>query len=359
MVSLWRRAAGHCHNFCHHNSYHWRLYLYLQFFGSVVAAKHHRFLYPHCGAAFPVLSGALLLRPDKVEPIKHYYQKRLNKILIPFLFWSFFYYAVVIGFQFGKYPPTDFFFKLLQGNIFYHFPFMYYLIGIYLAIPVLRVYIRAAKQEELKLFLVIWFLSELVLTILPAVGIPVSPLLFQLSGYLGYPILGYYAVKYADFSKAKALIFAGCWLFTVLATQYLSDKNQALNALFFEYLSPNVILMTYIAFTWIHKHDWRKSILFRGVLGKFSFLTSKISFTVYFIHPIILRYLTKYPPPYLRQWILDPIPGLLILCMQTFFISWLFSYLIVSIPEWIARKAHQMANHPAAQSRESEYHGQD
>jgi surface polysaccharide O-acyltransferase-like enzyme len=293
---------------------------------------------------FLCLSGALLLRTDKEEPIKTFYQKRLHKILIPFLFWSLFYYAISIGFQFNNFPATDFIVKLFQGNIFYHFPFMYYLIGIYLAIPVIRVYTRSAKKEDLEAFLTIWFISEFLLTILPVIGISISPMLFQLAGYIGYPILGYYAKEYAHDSKQKMFLFTGCWIFTVLATYYLSDKSQMLNSTFYEYLAPNVILMTYVAFTWISNHNWTNSILFRGFLGKISLLTSKISFTVYFIHPIILRYLSKYPPHTLEKIISNPVTGLLILSIQTFFISWVFSYLIVSIPELILKKICQTNN---------------
>lgn len=229
-----------------------------------------------------------------------------------------------------------------------------------MAIPVVRVFIRSAKKEELGLFLCIWFLSELFLTILPAAGISISPLLFQLTGYIGYPILGYYIAEYSHDSKWKAVLFGISWIFTVLATHILSDRSQTLNSTFYEYLTPNVILMTYGAFTWITNYNWENSIIFRGFIGKFSLLTSKISFTVYFIHPIILCYLFANPPHIFRTLVSNPLTGVLILSTLTFFISWIFSYLIDTIPGLILKTVHQTVQNASTQyHKKNEFRGYD
>jgi len=44
-----------------------------------------------CVPTFVMISGALLLDPDKQEDLKTFYAKRLSRILIPILFWSAFF----------------------------------------------------------------------------------------------------------------------------------------------------------------------------------------------------------------------------------------------------------------------------
>lgn len=40
---------------------------------------------------FVMLSGALLLHPNKQESLSVFYKKRLSRILVPLIFWSLFY----------------------------------------------------------------------------------------------------------------------------------------------------------------------------------------------------------------------------------------------------------------------------
>ena len=83
---------------------------------------------------FVLVSGALLLQPSKIEPVKVFLKKRLNRIVLPLLFWSIIYFmyryfvlnealtltSIVHGFETGAY---------------YHFWFMYMIFGIYLITP--------------------------------------------------------------------------------------------------------------------------------------------------------------------------------------------------------------------------------
>lgn len=44
-----------------------------------------------CIPVFVMISGALLLSPDKTESMETFYRKRVSKIFIPILFWSMLY----------------------------------------------------------------------------------------------------------------------------------------------------------------------------------------------------------------------------------------------------------------------------
>lgn len=44
-----------------------------------------------CVPVFVMISGALLLSPEKAEPLGLFYKKRASRILFPLVFWSLFY----------------------------------------------------------------------------------------------------------------------------------------------------------------------------------------------------------------------------------------------------------------------------
>jgi len=62
-----------------------------------------------CVPIFILLSGALLLDPERSDTLGGFYRRRLGRIGIPFLFWCAFYLAyrkVVLGTAFAQYRPA-------------------------------------------------------------------------------------------------------------------------------------------------------------------------------------------------------------------------------------------------------------
>ena len=98
-----------------------------------------------CVPLFVMLSGALLLQPAKLdEPIRVFLKKRLSRIGLAFGFWSMVYLAW--GFYVTNVPVT--LSNVVQGIVkdlftgaWYHFWFIYLIVGLYLITPILRVII--------------------------------------------------------------------------------------------------------------------------------------------------------------------------------------------------------------------------
>ena len=59
---------------------------------------------------FVMISGALLLRPSKSESMKVFFKKRLNRMVLPFLFWSTIYFMYRFFIQItGTQPDCKYF----------------------------------------------------------------------------------------------------------------------------------------------------------------------------------------------------------------------------------------------------------
>lgn len=155
---------------------------------------------------FFMLSGALLL-PIKMDT-RTFFKKRFLKIAIPLLFWTVLYLLLLSAFR-GQ-PVT---WKTLmsipfsaQGNP--TFWFLYTLLGLYLIAPILSRWVQKASCREIELFLIIWGISLCfpLLTQIVDVNSSETGILYYLSGYVGYFVLGYYLITYPDRISFKWLI---------------------------------------------------------------------------------------------------------------------------------------------------------
>jgi surface polysaccharide O-acyltransferase-like enzyme len=145
---------------------------------------------------FVMLTGALLLQPEKVdEPIGVFFKKRLNRIALPFLFWTAAYFAWRY-FVNGETLSAN---SILQGVLtgsYNHLWYLYLLVGLYLITPVARVLMAYAKLKTLKLFLILWFLGTAIASLLRLFGAySLNGNVFLVTGWVGYFILGAYALK--------------------------------------------------------------------------------------------------------------------------------------------------------------------
>jgi surface polysaccharide O-acyltransferase-like enzyme len=144
---------------------------------------------------FVMLSGALLLKPDRDVTLTELFRKRLPKLLIPLVVWSIIYEA----FQFctdkgyGKFDLLLALKNFYQGPLVFHFWFLYMMVGMYLAYPILNAFIRAASRSVVQYFIVVWFVANGVCAIIgTSTGTNIAVELDFFTGYIGYFILGYY-----------------------------------------------------------------------------------------------------------------------------------------------------------------------
>jgi surface polysaccharide O-acyltransferase-like enzyme len=151
-----------------------------------------------CVPMFVMLTGALLLRPEKTdEPLRVFFRKRWMRIGIPSIFWGIIYFIWQFTVR-GQPVSADYIFKGVLTGPYYHFWFLYVLVGLYLLTPLLRVIVNYAKWSVIKYFLVLWFVGTALAPLFALYGDLSSPVLwfqqslFLLTGLIGYYILGPY-----------------------------------------------------------------------------------------------------------------------------------------------------------------------
>jgi surface polysaccharide O-acyltransferase-like enzyme len=199
---------------------------------------------------FVMITGALLLHRD--YELGDFLKKRIGRILLPFLFWSIVYivykwYDTDITFGSNAWANTLQILQLLRDGSFYHLWYVYMLIGLYLLIPVLSKFVRAASQKELLYFLLLWFVAILIgRPYFTQFGSQIG--LEYFTGYAGYLVLGHY-LAYTQISIKNPclwlwLLFGIVLVLIVLGTYLFSDHYQTLSTLMYEPIGPAVVLLS-------------------------------------------------------------------------------------------------------------------
>lgn len=149
---------------------------------------------------FVFVSGALLLSRAP-EPLKFFYKKRLNRLLVPFLLFASLMY--VVSLFTGQYDWWNgdvktallrFIPSLLENKINILHWFVHMLLVIYLLTPFLQRALSSLSQREIEGILLVWLVGMLLRQYYPVLN-----MLAYTTGlwkYLGVYIAGYYVTQY-------------------------------------------------------------------------------------------------------------------------------------------------------------------
>ena len=269
-----------------------------------------------CVPLFVMLTGVLSL-PVK-SSMESFYQKRIPRVLFPFLIWSVLYYltpwftgllgldnSIVI--KLFSWAETDsqalsdglvnvaripYAFSFIACHMWY----IYMLIGLYLYLPIFSAWVERATRHQKEIILGLWALS----TFLPYFTEYISKyafgtcewnsfgLFYYFAGFNGYMLLGHYIQHYVNWSWTKTLsvalplLLAG-FLITYNGYSYimnLPDKTPEQVELFWTYNTPNVAMMTLACFLLVY----RIRIIADSRLAKWLAHLTTCGFGVYMIH---------------------------------------------------------------------------
>ena len=242
-----------------------------------------------CVPLFVMLTGVLSL-PVKGS-MESFYQKRIPRVLFPFLIWSVLYYmtpwftgllgldsSVVIKLfswaESDSQSLADGLDKVIRipyafNFIACHMWYIYMLIGLYLYLPIFSAWVERATKRQKEIVLGLWALS----TFLPYFTEYVSKyafgtcewnsfgLFYYFAGFNGYMLLGHYIQQYVNWSWRKTLsvslplLIVG-FLITYNGYTYimeLPDKTPEQVELFWTYNTPNVAMMTIACFLLVYR----------------------------------------------------------------------------------------------------------
>jgi surface polysaccharide O-acyltransferase-like enzyme len=278
-----------------------------------------------CVPIFLMISGVLILSKN-YENTGEYLRKRVLRILLPFLFWSIIYIAKDLFFKFNHEEQLSytevlkFIFLQLKNGASYHLWYIYLIIGLYLFFPIIGKWIRQSDKQEIKYFIGIWLITMIaqlpfVNKIVPNINIT------YFTGYIGFPILGYYLNKYSfDFNGKKAFyilsILTGI-VITSLGTFFITDNLNRFDELFYGYLTPNVLLVSAGVFLL-----FKNFVKFGTKMTKIVLFFSKYSYGVYLIHVLVLMVLAKFNISYafVNPIIGIPVTSILCIVVSTFIV---------------------------------------
>lgn len=203
---------------------------------------------------FVMLTGALLLQPSKLnESVRVFFKKRMARIALPFVFWvgAYFVWDFLVDHQINNQTIT--LYSVIQGILngpYFHFWYLYMLIGLYLLTPILRVVIAHAERNLIKYLLVIWFLGAAIFPLLGLFGsYQLNSFVFTIPAYAGYLVLGVYLLN-VKMQRSTLVVFMSIgFALTAIGTYAIAATIGGGEMYFFqEYLSPTMILASVMLF---------------------------------------------------------------------------------------------------------------
>jgi surface polysaccharide O-acyltransferase-like enzyme len=198
---------------------------------------------------FLMLTGALLLQPEKKDTLGVFFKKRWARIGLPSLFWFAAYFAwdfLVQGIPFTAGAIVQ---GILNGP-YTQMWYMYVLVGLYLLTPILRVFMAHADQTLVKYFVILWVLGVAIVPFFDLLSpFQLNSNVFAMTGYVGFFVLGaYLSTVNMQRSKLTIFIILGTAL-TAIGTYVLAATIGGTEMYFFQqYFSPTVILVAVMMF---------------------------------------------------------------------------------------------------------------
>lgn len=252
-----------------------------------------------CVPVFVMISGAFMLQPERYTSFGLFLKKRINKVIIPFFFWSCFYLLLRILVALFKSNGMIYSLKIAVSVFFtpayYHLWFFYLILGLYIATPFLIALIKNLPINEQLCFIIMCFASLLIdfsYKVLAVFGYKIGNIygLFLFSGYTIYYLLGYYFYKYRI---PKLYVFllhilgVVSWIVTIFGSALLIKIGKE-GFPFYSYLSPNVFFMAVSLFLIAKKHNDK---IDNTIIVRFM---SDNSLGLYMMHPFFLLLLNRW-----------------------------------------------------------------
>jgi surface polysaccharide O-acyltransferase-like enzyme len=286
---------------------------------------------------FVLLSGWMLLTPERRhEPIAAFLWRRGQRIVLPLITWSALAYAW-LGLR--DHRPAGwarFGAELLNGPVYFHLWYVYILLGLYLAIPLLRPLAAESSRSVRWYALGLWFVGTALLPLWewwggPHVGIPV----LVVSTYVGYLLAGTWLAGTPVTTRTRwqlllLIALTGGW--TAAATARLTGGDE-MNVALYAYDRPNVLVMSVALFVlltqpepaaWLSRHP--------KILG-ITRAVAATSFGVYLVHPLLLDVLGSGVLGYrLTAATVAPLVGIPLLSMAVLAVSVALMLVLRRIP---------------------------
>jgi len=252
-------------------------------------------VFHYCRIAIPLfvmISGALLLNPSYKIKISDFLPKRAKRILGPFLFWVTLYllnYSRYTINQGGAVSLQELLLSVYnnqyQASNYGFLWFVYMIIGINLAVPILKKLTDNPEENLLIYCLLLWFCIVVVVPFLNDLfSARLAVKFYVMNGYVGYFLLGFW-LSNKKFLKLSQLILITVlvmiFIFLLAETAFMNDPCN---------MNPLLILLSACVFLTVKEINYkriRSNRFFKRIIGGIS----QNSYGIYLCHVLILSVL--------------------------------------------------------------------
>lgn len=255
---------------------------------------------------FLMVSGALLLNPEKSLTIKKLFSKNLLRIIVALLLWATIYEAYGIYLQ--SMVQNDFTLALVKAAIkniltfdtHFHLYYLHITILVYLFLPITRLFTLHASRVQLKYALCLWFCLGILYPFLRKfyplnliTGIPTQFAINMTYSAIGYGLMGFYLHRYKPYNwiaYASLFIVGTCVVGT--GVYYTSMRAGHFNPMFLEGMSPGVAIMAIGTFGGV-VHFFERYTPTKIIAVVITYLSAS-SFSVFLVHDVFNIYFREH-----------------------------------------------------------------
>lgn len=267
---------------------------------------------------FVMISGALFLDPLRQVPLRRLFGHNVLRLASAYVVWSLVYGTYDLWLAGGSPSAGWLAATLLTGPV--HLWFLKMLVGLYVAIPVLRAVVRDERAE--RCFLILALATMTVLPLCEAVAGHAQPELGRLlhgaidtidlrlaAGFSGYFVLGHYLHRHRPGATACRALLVLAVVATVALTAishhqaHLAGKAWADNDVF----GPLTLLQVVAVYVWCLRPR-RLGRRMQRCIGH----AASVSFGIYLTHVLVMyvaRYQLGIDRPMFTPWLFIPLHG--------------------------------------------------
>ncbi len=242
-----------------------------------------------------MISGFLLLTRD--ETLVLFFQKRVNKIILPLIVWTVFYMAWKDLFTTEQPTTLRSFITAVFTPAVAHLWFLYALLGIYLFVPILRIIVFNTSVHIRYYYILLWFLAA---AIIPMFGnhlhIKSAIDLKMISGYTGYLMVGLLLGNFhvsrntAKFSLIAAIL---CVAVTAAGIYDLSLRAGEYDMYYCQYTSPNVVALAVSVFILCKYAFLHFPVFHHPATIRIARMFGETSMGIYLLHAALLAHFMR------------------------------------------------------------------
>lgn len=304
----------------------------VQFFWADFFDSLSRFSIP----LFAMISGTVFLNPERNETLKDIWLQRILRVLFIYFLWSYLYYVYQSLFIWHFDCFHQGIVRTLTGIAYAtnHLWYLGMLVGLYALTPVLKTWLAKATKKEVEYFLLLFFVFVIMQTTVTNLlesslvdKFAVTFAFFDISGYVGYYVLGFYFTHFEISNKMVKGIYMSIPIdivVNIMVSVNMSEEKGFYSPGIYDSFGLFTFLEVSALFLAISRYKMHTNEKKAKVLSNIS----KDTFGVYLVHVMIINFVVNdnMPKAFSKSVFILPIS------LAVFLISLIISALLRRLP---------------------------